>query len=573
MSPNSTQTSSFYIGLCMAGAVSAGAYTAGVIDYLLEALDEWEKRKTENMPNTPTHKVIIPVIGGASAGGMTGIITAAALNEQQLPVRKPLSDLLAERPENKLYHSWVDLTGADMFPKMLDVDDMKKDGIISLLNSSFIDEIADRAVKLNATEQRPVPPYFDPNFKVFTTLTNLEGFKYNIAFKTGVNSGKYYMAIHNDYACFKLNDDSETEDGWMNLDFKRNINTNVARNAAMATGAFPIGLKSRELKRKASHVNKIIWCEEVTERNPVQGEDCDTLNVDGGVINNEPFEKVRDILCRITGEESEEYQNSNTFKSTVLMIDPFPSEQPEEFDRSQKLLKVAGNTFSAMIEQMRAKPAKLADAMDSSRSGQFLIAPSRRRPNLEGKEEDIAGDKAIACGAFDGFSGFMSKEFRIHDFFLGRHNCEMFLRDYFTIPEEALRSNPIFNKGYQNVDSQLYKGKDGYQIIPIFSEHPSDNYFPLPTFKNGTNWPVITENDIEQFRRPVKNRVKALILNAVRLRGINRLLVMIGAWIVLNRVFANAAMNSIKKALYKHQLIKLSSSTIKNFDKNREKGG
>ena len=29
----------------MAGAISAGAYTAGVFDFLIEALDEWEKAK------------------------------------------------------------------------------------------------------------------------------------------------------------------------------------------------------------------------------------------------------------------------------------------------------------------------------------------------------------------------------------------------------------------------------------------------------------------------------------------------------------------------------------------------
>ena len=29
----------FHLGLCLAGAVSAGAYTAGVVDYLFEALD------------------------------------------------------------------------------------------------------------------------------------------------------------------------------------------------------------------------------------------------------------------------------------------------------------------------------------------------------------------------------------------------------------------------------------------------------------------------------------------------------------------------------------------------------
>ena len=32
----------------MAGAVSAGAYTAGVVDYLLESLHLWEKAKKHN---------------------------------------------------------------------------------------------------------------------------------------------------------------------------------------------------------------------------------------------------------------------------------------------------------------------------------------------------------------------------------------------------------------------------------------------------------------------------------------------------------------------------------------------
>lgn len=41
----------FKIGLCMAGAVSAGTYTAGAIDYLIEALDEWQRRKESNDPS------------------------------------------------------------------------------------------------------------------------------------------------------------------------------------------------------------------------------------------------------------------------------------------------------------------------------------------------------------------------------------------------------------------------------------------------------------------------------------------------------------------------------------------
>lgn len=41
----------FKLCITMAGAVSAGAYTAGVLDYLIETLDLWEKarKKTENL--------------------------------------------------------------------------------------------------------------------------------------------------------------------------------------------------------------------------------------------------------------------------------------------------------------------------------------------------------------------------------------------------------------------------------------------------------------------------------------------------------------------------------------------
>src|SRR5450631_393117 len=88
----------FYIGLCMAGAVSAGAYTAGVIDFLLEALENWEKHRGET--GVPDHLVKIPIMGGASAGGMTAIMTAGALNNPIVHIDKPGKDILGDHPEN-----------------------------------------------------------------------------------------------------------------------------------------------------------------------------------------------------------------------------------------------------------------------------------------------------------------------------------------------------------------------------------------------------------------------------------------------------------------------------------------
>src|SRR5690606_29465087 len=139
------QTQPFRIGLCMAGAVSAGAYTAGVMDYLLEALAEWDKRRGQ--ADVPSHRVVIPVMGGASAGGMTALLAASTINNPISPVHLPeAGKLLDEHPENKLYNSWVDLLEKDMFPRMLDTSDIKKGEVISLLNSDFIDAVAKKMI-------------------------------------------------------------------------------------------------------------------------------------------------------------------------------------------------------------------------------------------------------------------------------------------------------------------------------------------------------------------------------------------------------------------------------------------
>jgi hypothetical protein len=53
-----TTTSSddiFNVGLGLSGAVSAGAYTAGVLDYFIQTLNAWEQ--AHNDPGVPQHRV------------------------------------------------------------------------------------------------------------------------------------------------------------------------------------------------------------------------------------------------------------------------------------------------------------------------------------------------------------------------------------------------------------------------------------------------------------------------------------------------------------------------------------
>jgi hypothetical protein len=192
--------------------------------------------------------------------------------------------------------------------------------------------------------------------------------------------------------------------------------------------------------------------------------------------------------------------------------------------------------------------------MDSNNAGQYLIAPARRRPTIDGKEEEIQGCRAIACGAFDGFSGFINKEFRIHDFFLGRFNCEMFLRNYFTVPASALDNNPIFRDGYKGIDKTKFQAEDGsFPVIPLFTPKSS---FAMPTFSSGSNWPVMKESGIDKYRPAVKRRVEALIMNFAKLKWYNRILLKIGSFLLLNRIMTNKAMTAVKQSLIAHQLLK-----------------
>ncbi|MEO3408083.1 patatin-like phospholipase family protein [Mucilaginibacter sp. CAU 1740] len=554
----------FYVGLCMAGAVSAGAYTAGVMDYLLEALTKWEQHRGE--AGVPTHKVQIPVMGGASAGGMTSIMAASVLNNPITPIDKPSADILAEHPENKLYHSWVDLIQADMFSKMLDTSDIKKDGVISALNSDFINDIAKRVVSADPNKWQSLPPYIKPGLKLFTTLTNLQGFAYNVPFKANSPTPtKYNMRIHNDYACFEL---TETEieghnNGWMPLNLKNNVNTDVAADAAMATGAFPVGLQSRTLKRDPIYVNNNPWLKDYLAKTEVTADpsgNYQTLNVDGGMINNEPFDRVRSVLDDITGQPSDDYNNFNKFVSTVLMIEPFPTQPPKPIEMSRVLSNVIGLTLSSMLSQMRSKPVNIKDAMDDNCAGQYLITPSRRVDLPNGESSDLTGEQAIACGALSGFGGFLNKEFRVHDYFLGRHNCKIFLRDYFTIPAKALDTNPIFKDGYAGADKDRFKSQaprkdgeeDSYQIIPVFEDEIK---FPDMKFSSGTNWPTLKEKDIDRFEGGLKDRFQTIILSVADFGWLTKGLLWIGAKVILNRMITNKIMVVIKNELKTWKLL------------------
>src|SRR5215469_9702260 len=67
----------FKVGFALSGAISAGAYTAGVLDYFFQALNAWENSRGEE--GIPEHRVDLQIIAGASAGAITGALGVVAL--------------------------------------------------------------------------------------------------------------------------------------------------------------------------------------------------------------------------------------------------------------------------------------------------------------------------------------------------------------------------------------------------------------------------------------------------------------------------------------------------------------
>ncbi|KEO75717.1 patatin-like phospholipase family protein [Anditalea andensis] len=553
--PNTSKPKTFYLGLCLAGAVSAGAYTAGAMDYLLEALEDWQMRKSRGDVNVPKHDVVIPVIGGASAGGMTGAIMASAMHDPIPPVKLAPDPLLAQVPSNKFYHSWVDLVADDMIKVMLDTSDLNQQNMQSLLNTDFIDQIAARAltVSAGAAVKRE---YLDKQMKLFFTLSNLEGMDFDVAFRSNLpNYNRYIITSHKDYLNFRMAESASDykADGWIPLNFQKQLNADLAKQAAIATGAFPIIFRPRKITRDGQYLNDLKWFDPITKAadRPFDKGPYKTLNVDGGMINNEPFEKVRRVLIDITGQKDpNQYQSYQSFNSTVLMVDPFPS-QPGKFTFDTKLTSVMGNTLTAIINQSRIKPETLIQAMDSELAGQFLVAPIRYG---QGTDENYEGRYAIASGSMSGFGGFINKEFRIHDYFLGRANCEKFLRDHFTVPQDT--ENPIFKEGYSKIDKSVFisEKNNGLQIIPIFSRRKNEPYMPI--FSNGQRWPSATQKEISGYRNALKKRVESVLFNLADYSPTEKALLWVGAKILLNGKVADSIIDNALSSLNEFGLLR-----------------
>jgi hypothetical protein len=431
----------FKLAINMPGAISAGAYTAGVLDFLVQAIDEWERAKATGAP-VPRHRISIECLSGASAGGMCAAIAAVQLNEQFPHVTSAVTPDTTITG-NRLYDSWVQRI---RISRLLESADLQKNPIlVSVLDCTVLDEIATAAIQPPSSSAGRT--YISPSLTLLLTLTNLRGTYYPLYFNDS-KSAEEFTCYFGDRIRFQYGSTTACSDGTPVEPLAANGQGSwpLLRDAALATGAFPVALAPRVVQRRLSDYLDKSWNTQgsnsgvppdfgglVSDNGTLA-----TLNVDGGVTNNDPFALAHDFLANLEprAPNGKNPREADRADRAVLSIAPFPTVETfsDRFSKPSSLLAVASRVLDALIAQSRFQGESLGLLMSRDGFSRFVIAP---------KDDRNPGATALQSSALGAFGGFFSKGFRDHDFLLGRRNCQKFLSSHLVLRSD----NPIIAAG------------------------------------------------------------------------------------------------------------------------------
>jgi hypothetical protein len=174
------------------------------------------------------------------------------------------------------------------------------------------------------------------------------------------------------------------------------------------------------------------------------------------------------------------------------------------------------NAVFSLIPMLRAhaafKPQDLMLAMQEDVRSRFLIAPMR--------ETARAGEGDLASGGLAGFAGFVHERLRLHDFQLGRRNCQKFLKDHFSVHAdnpivcgwvERLRRQPGALNPFLAMQSGDVEPLDGdmVQVVPLMASVRAE-VEPIA-------WPKLDQNsDFDPLMRLIDRRAEAIVPALIR---------------------------------------------------------
>jgi hypothetical protein len=499
----------FEFALVLGGTVSAGAYTAGALDFLIEALDSWTEAREAGDPAAPRHNTVLRVVTGTSGGGVCAAIAGRALAFEFDPIARG-TPVGAGLTGNPLYDTWVKTLTLDRF---LDTGDIGKD-VVSLLNGAAIDAGARNIVDFVGRGPKRRSWIAAP-LRVILTLTNLRGIPFRLEFDSG--RGESYVD-HADYIRYALVYPNQSVAEFRPDELALGFDGQRLPQAgswdefslfARATAAFPAGFPPRAVVRPTAHYRYHVvlrapldpaaaltaepsyavltpdWDALAAGGGDVP-DDYHFLTVDGGATNNEPIELARTALCGVNGSNPRDPREANR---AVLLIDPFAGRTalgPEGMTSFAHILGAIGN---AVIQQTRYDSRDLVLAADERVFSRFMLTPQ-----LGSK----LGEQAIASAGFGAFIGFACQDFMRYDYLLGRKNCQDFLRSEFVLAGD----NRLFDAWTDDQRAAFrVPGGNFLPIIPLFGQAAVDETLdPWPKGKL----------DPERYRAAIEKRFRTI---------------------------------------------------------------
>lgn len=511
----------FHIAINMAGAVSAGAYTAGVLDFLIEALEEWEKAKstyrawlsgprTDPAPQpVPLHETSIDCFSGASAGGMCAAIASALVERPFEHIRTPGEHA---GTSNTLYAAWVNQIN---IMGLLRCDNVTTP-LTSILDCQIIDEIAAKALTPVLLAR---PPYIAEDLTLLLTLTSARGLPYKLYAEatTAAEQIAYYADRLRFESVPQAGAPVSTPDAKpLPLNDMKNGAWPLLQQAAKATGAFPVFLAPRAIEREASDYTIPGWTP-LNEPHPKplrpdwpDGlKSFENLYVDGGVTDNDPSALAHEYLGSLHPDSDE--VTADKTQSAVLTVAPFPAQArwATSYDTTaaSAIAQILIKLIDAMLAQSRFQGESLGHLVEKNDFSRFVIAPTAKDNPQQ----------PLQCSTLGAFGGFFARGFREHDFLLGRRNCQKFLSDSFKLPE----SNAIIARGLAEA------GDDAPRLRTLWSQPapasagnalPHELWLPLiPLFGSAlTEQPepareTITEQQLQKISAQTVRRLQAIL--------------------------------------------------------------
>lgn len=559
----------YHIGLALAGGATAGAYLGGAMDFLLEALLEWERLRHVD-PTIPQWRLSLSEMAGTSAGGITTSVFIASLNSGFVPLPKDFKDGDPSPKYNPLFSVWVDEMDLVSLLSCTDISDNdSNENVKSFFNSCFMTETAKRILTAVDESELTEMPEFAKNIRFSLTNTNLRGVPYDVPNFRYAHEQKTRPQLRNhaDFTTFMpMTTKTKTTDGSPN-DTRRSscnvqnyhstdddngvllLDMKCARNSEQwmqvvdctrATSAFPIMFPTVQLKsKKCSYTGRLHgmpdWSspllepgDNVTGHEKEQDQDMYIYTAcDGGVVNNEPFALLKHSLQKRFGKpipgrsespfvdvpKSRQERKAVSYQeAAIILVDPFPgTEDPRLTNGGLSIPATLNALLNALLGQAGFRPSKLVDE-DNDADGDGVdndIMQYLLYPerSLGQKVDDGLENESLtlASGLLGGFSGALHRDLRLHDYMLGRHNMQSFLQQKFVMRCGDMRKCRVFELHLDRYEDE----NDLVPIIPLVGSACSP--CPMPQL------PRFSSKEIDETMRRVED---AVLTRADRIVGV-----------------------------------------------------